>query len=948
MHSDGSEEFYTYDAEGNVTSITNRLGKTTRYEYDALNRRVRTIGPGGVVTETVFDAVGREIAREDGEGNRTEFEYDAGTIYCPDPVVFRKLGSQPRMTAMVDPEGNRIEYTYDANGNPIGSTDPNGEVSATEYDAMNRPTGSALPDGRTTDTVYDPAGQITSAADANGRTVTYGYDPLGRTVAVTDDLGNVTSYTYDELGNRISQTDANGHTTRWEYDNEGRMVRHTLPMGMSESFVYDDNGDLVRHTDFRGLEMAYEYDRLGRVVREVGPGGEEVVRTYRDDGTPDTVVDARGTTRYEYDEGNRLLRVVQPDGTEVSYGYNAGGEFVSVTSPAGTTSYTADALGSIKTVTDPLGRVTTYENAGRTTTVTYPNGTTATTTADELGQIVEVVNAAADGTVLSGYTYSYAPDGTSMTVTEHDGRTVTYTYDDLHRLIREAVSDPAGDDYAIDYEYDPVGNRIRETHSSEGVTTYDYDANDRLTTVTSPAGTTTYTYDANGNMLSTTDAAGTTTHEYDVHNRMIRTVTAGGTVIGYTYDAEGHRVAKTVDGVRTRYVIDANRRTFQVLAELDDAGNVKASYVYGFRRISQDRGGQTSYYHYDGQNSTRLLTDGAEAVTDTYDYTAGGRLTASTGATDNAFLYNGQQYDAASGLYYLRSRYLDTDAGRFLSVDPMAGNLHEPITLNKYLYANADPTTYADPNGHFGIFLGLAHGIGIWSSVITAVNLSRTLDAYMTLQEQGKLYNNNVLTNGTVELSIGFAQGSFGTLGVGASTEASYDIKSGTWSGSVAWTFSTAISMGYQSMAATFTGAMVPEIGQFTLSTGVGYNVFNPGGGKSSGVTASFGHASAQISVGTDRQFGHSYGTAISPVDIVGPLPNDWRKLIPDFSLSWDWKTAYSFQDVADAVNRLNLHMEEGMGVVEFVRAHKMEINGALWALGRLKVMKYFASLPAT
>ena len=101
--------------------------------------------------------------------------------------------------------------------------------------------------------------------------------------------------------------------------------------------------------------------------------------------------------------------------------------------------------------------------------------------------------------------------------------------------------------------------------------------------------------------------------------------------VTYSYDADGIRKSKSADGVFTEYLTDKNRPFAQVLAERDgDTGALLASYTYGDDLISQTRQGVTSYYHYDGQMSTRQLTDdpatGPAVVTDTYTYDAFGNL----------------------------------------------------------------------------------------------------------------------------------------------------------------------------------------------------------------------------------------------------------------------------------------------------------------------------------
>ena len=116
--------------------------------------------------------------------------------------------------------------------------------------------------------------------------------------------------------------------------------------------------------------------------------------------------------------------------------------------------------------------------------------------------------------------------------------------------------------------------------------------------------------------------------------------------------------------------------------------------------MSQTRDSVVSYYHTDGLGSTRTLTNSAQTVTDTYTYDAFGLLLAQTGTTDNSYLYRGEQFDQELGFYYLRARYMNPALGRFVTMDTFAGSNTDPISLHKYLYANANPITYSDPSGY--------------------------------------------------------------------------------------------------------------------------------------------------------------------------------------------------------------------------------------------------------
>ena len=130
---------------------------------------------------------------------------------------------------------------------------------------------------------------------------------------------------------------------------------------------------------------------------------------------------------------------------------------------------------------------------------------------------------------------------------------------------------------------------------------------------------------------------------------------------------------------------------------------MQRQYTYGNAIISQRQllsGSWTaSFYATDGHGNVRQLTNESGIVTDTYTYDAFGKVIAGTGTTPNVYLYNGERFDADLGLYHLRARSYEPDRGRFTTMDPHPGQINEPVSLHKYLYANADPINFRDPTG---------------------------------------------------------------------------------------------------------------------------------------------------------------------------------------------------------------------------------------------------------
>ncbi|MCL6584332.1 MAG: putative Ig domain-containing protein [bacterium] len=728
---DGTTETATYDARGKKITSTDRAGRTTTYVYNEVGNLIKTIYPDGSSTSIVYDAVGRLISQIDARGNVTTYSYDAAG----------------HRIAVTDALGQATTYTYDKNGNRLTMTDANGHTTTYTYNKNNRCIKTTFPDGTFTTTTYDEVGRKVAETDQAGLTTRFAYDPMGRLVSVTDVLGQVTRYSYDELGNMITQTDANGHTTRWEYDQLGRVTKRILPLGMSEVMRYDAVGNLISKTDFNGNTTTYTYDSNNRLTKMIYPDGSSVSFTYTKTGQRASVTEARGKTTYSYDLRDRLVKCTNSDGTTISYTYDEAGNRTSVTVPSGTTTYTYDKLNRPETVTDPDGGITSYvyDLVGNRARITYPNGTKAVYTYNSLNRLIRLENRRSDDSIISSYAYTLGPAGNRIKVEEHTGRVVNYTYDSLYRLTEERIIDPVLGNRTITYTYDPVGNRLSKNDSGAGVTTYTYDENDRLLT----ENAITYNYDNNGNTISKRDGAEITSYSYDYENRLIEAKTST-TLVNYTYDCDGIRVGSTAGGATTYYLVDKNRDFVQVLEERDAAFALVASYVYGDDLISMKRGGATSYYHYDGQMSTRQLTDGGERITDEYIYDAFGILLKKIGTSINNYLYTGEQFDSNIGFYYLRSRYLNIQNSRFLTTDTFPTRLFDPSTLHRYVYVANDPINNIDPTGQFFFTLsGLMEYVSIleifWETLPTFIRGGFMLTGIKLLMKPGFAFRDKAL-----------------------------------------------------------------------------------------------------------------------------------------------------------------------------------------------------------
>ena len=364
----------------------------------------------------------------------------------------------------------------------------------------------------------------------------------------------------------------------------------------------------------------------------------------------------------------------------------------------GSTSYEYDLLDRLTRVVDRNGYATAYEydKNGNRTRVTYANGYTTTYDYDLLNRLIRQETLDNDGGTVVQYVYTLGAAGERKAVSEID-RTVEYTYDNLYRLTSETITE--GEKVTTyTYAYDNVSNRILKTVDGEE-TVYTYNALNQLLT----EGEITYEYDLNGNTVRMISAEKTALYVYNADNRLIRSTVQSGNNVSveeYKYDYAGNRIAKSSEGEYTKYLLDVNGSLAYVLAEMDYDGTEKCFYTRGTDLVSQERDGKKSYYVYDGHGSVRALFNEDGKVTDKYTYDAFGNLISSVGSTKNDFLFAGEQFDPVTGLYYLRARYMNPSIGTFISMDSYDGSIDDPVSLHKYLYANANPVSNSDPSGY--------------------------------------------------------------------------------------------------------------------------------------------------------------------------------------------------------------------------------------------------------
>jgi len=416
-----------------------------------------------------------------------------------------------------------------------------------------------------------------------------------------------------------------------------------------------------------------------------------------------------GTVNYSaYDGNNRLKTITYSDSPTVSFTYDNNGNRTTMTDSLGTTTYTYDALDRLSSVIDPFDKTVsyTYDPATNKKTITYPGNKAVAYEYDQLNRLWKVND-------WLGYTTTYAYDnrGNLSAVSNTKGTHADYTYDIANRL--KTASDTTSADTTISnfqFTLDKVGNRTNATMSiplASAFTTKGINATYDPANQVESWDSATFGFDDAGRQTVMTDGA-TTNYTYNLEDRLTG-INNGTDTYQYQYNGAGDRLASTANGTEKRYVLDLNGNMSRVLCETDASGNITAYYVYGLGLLYKITPTDERYhYHFDPIGSTIAITDVDETITDKYAYSPFGELMNEEVTTENPFRYVGQfgVMDEGNGLLFMRARFYDPETKRFLSRDPVKGEIRDTQILNFHQYARNNPAIYVDYKGESYSFIG--------------------------------------------------------------------------------------------------------------------------------------------------------------------------------------------------------------------------------------------------
>ncbi|MEV4800426.1 polymorphic toxin-type HINT domain-containing protein [Nonomuraea sp. NPDC049421] len=394
------------------------------------------------------------------------------------------------------------------------------------------------------------------------------------------------TYSYDALGRPAKTTNALGNTMAGSYDLAGRLT---------EVQSLNNTGATVR-------AVGLGYDAAGNPIRHTSGEGH--------------------VTRYTYDATNLLTQMVEPvsadESITTSFGYDAAGARTRVTDGRGNATWTGyNTLGLIETLTEPAtaahpdvaDRTWThvYDANGNETALIQPGGVQHDKEYDNLNRLTKVSGSGA-GIVATDKTYGYDLADRPTKVSDQ-----TLEYNDRGLLTK--LTPPTGT--ATTFAYDAVGNPTQRVDIT-GTTTYTWDADDRLKTVTDPVSgrTNTYAYDRADRLTTITSAnpVNTQAFTYDALDRVdTHTLkdSSGGQLskITYGWDKDDNLTSKVTEG-------------------LAGAGSNTYGYDHAGRLTSwTGPDGTTTAYEWDASGNR------TKAGNKTYTYDERNRLTEGDGST---------------------------------------------------------------------------------------------------------------------------------------------------------------------------------------------------------------------------------------------------------------------------------------------------------------------------
>lgn len=684
---DEVETTLTWDAKHNLTSKTNALSNTWNYQYDSYGRLTKITSPEN--RQKIFEYYSNGLLKKLTRGDLiTSYEYD---IY----------GNKIRV---INPNGGVTTYEYDEYGYQLLSiTSPEGRKTSYNYDENNRMVKVLYSDGSEVELLYDCCTQI-GKIDENGHENLLSRTNAGFISQFIDAEGNETNWEYNDRGQPTSVQNTSGNTTSYVF-NDKDMIAQLVDEELGvQKYWYNNQNKLVRLQNPNNITTKYLRDNDGELVGIIYPNyitnPDTIKYTRNNIGQITSISNLRNQTiNTTYDrDGNALSRTYGSETDGFDWDDNTG-LFIGYSDNSGNTLYERNASGFVKKITYPNGLSVQFEYDldGNQTKLTYPEGFSVNNTVNNRGRVTTLA--------WENKTIALSYDGVGNLLEEerNSSSRSTYTYNDNNQL--NSISHFESDALFSDFQFTrDVSGRITNIDMLPAIIPtkapdlwYDYitrNDNQLFSNMKAEAGTQAYySYDPDGNCNY---ASGTVQFEatYTQLNQL-STFELGNNSVTITYDAMGNANSINKNGISKLFYYDHKGR---LLFETDLNGNVGRYYIYKAKRIMAFvENGKSYYLQYDQSGNTIYIRNEDNTIVNRYIYSSFGEVLARQEQISYQFTYNGAfgVFEIADGYYLMRTRLYQAINGRFLQRDPL--NLYGDV--NGYRFVGNNPFSGTDPYG---------------------------------------------------------------------------------------------------------------------------------------------------------------------------------------------------------------------------------------------------------
>lgn len=708
-----------YDESGRPTTVVRPDGRELYADYNELGLPVRVKGADGTTTRQTYDEHGNRTSVTDAAGATTRLSYDEAG----------------HLASVTDGLGHRSFVRCDRAGLPLETTDPLGATTRYERDAFGRPFTITDALGSTTRFEWTLEGKVARRIDADGTEQSWVYDGEGNCLSHTDAVGGVSTFEYTDFDLLVARTGPDRVRYEFSHDTNLQLTRVTNPQGLTWDYEYDPAGRLISETDFDNRTLAYAYDDANRLTARTN-GLDQSVRYEHNELGQVLRKDAEGAvTTFEYDIFDELAVTTGPDATlvwlrdrfgrlksetvngrKLAFDHDAVGRRIGRTTPSGVVStWTYDAAGR-RTELTTSGRTLTFEHdaVGRELARHIGGTVTLKHAFDAMGRLTDQ-HVMGEGRDLQRRAYVYRADGNLVGIDDQLSGGRSFDLDAAGRVTAVHAAN-----WTERYAYDAAGNQTEASWPASHPGQEATGARAYRGTQIKQAGNVRYEHDAQGRIVlrqkkRLSHKPDTWRYEWDAEDRLASVTTPDGAVWRYLYDALGRRIAKQRLGSSSQTILEQILFTWDgtTLCEQITEGGALPNPVTltwdhdGLRPLAQTERILAANAPQDAidERFFAIVTDLVGTPSELIDesgalawYTRstlwGTTTWATTSTAYTPLRFPGQYFDLETGLHYNYFRHYDPETARYLAIDPL-GLAPDP---NGATYVD-NPHTWADPLG---------------------------------------------------------------------------------------------------------------------------------------------------------------------------------------------------------------------------------------------------------